>query len=370
MTPETSSYTQFSFLPEASVEIVPQKTFISLSATRLAQFMKLENPVGWIVEQDLAFLLAGKEKSPSQARGISIHEGGYFYLLMAQHPLPPGKDAFLHTQEIAQQYLPNRFPTANNTDLERRKMILTQYLPEIWPKVGESFDKESVKKLFDIVHQNTLYPHPPNQPHLTKFGTDIELDSFHCLKNLVRFSQAELLPRIAKSEYTLCEFTIIQFFRNRWNIKVTSMADLLIVSRSIREDGVPVWTYDLFDIKSGRVLKTTQKKSYLELQYQLWLMKRALERTTPEQIQEATNKKEALHLSHLVSPLETVRVNCHLIWPAEYLYPEFTCELVDLPDEKKAEKKLYQVLTLCRQFRDGKLRKGLSSDRELLFGEK
>lgn len=301
----------------------------------------------------------------------SASEGSYFYLFMAQYPLPPGKDAFLHAQEVAKLHLPERFPTTNKTDFQRREMILTSQLPEIWPKVGEGLDKNSLKKLYDIVHQNTLYPHPPNQPHLTKVGVDIELDGAHCLRNLTRFSQEELLPTIAKSEHAVCEFTIIQFFRRHWNIKVTSMADLLIVSKSVREDGVPFWTYNLLDIKSGkRVFETGQRKIYFDYLYQLWIMKRALERTSPDQIQEAITKREALRIEAADSPIETVQVNCHLVWPGEYLYPDLTCELVDLPDDKKAKKKLYQCLTLYRKFKDGKLRKGLSSNRELLLGEK
>jgi len=308
-------------------------------------------------------------KTPVQSQGITVHEGSYFYLLMAQHPLPPGKDAFQHAQEVAELYLPDRFPTANKNNFQRREMILTNQLPEIWPKRGENFDEDSSKSLFNIVHQNTLYPHPPNQPHLTKVGLDIQLDGVHRLKNLTQFSQEKLIPKILKSEHTLCEFTIIQLYRGRWNIKVTSLADILIVSKSIREDGVPIWAYDLFDIKSGKK-HSEQTKIYSDYLYQLWIMKRALERTTPDQIQEAVSKREALRIEASSSPVQTVQVNCHLIWPGEYLYPKETCELVELPNDKKVEKKLYQVLTIFRQFKDGKLRKGLSSDREILLGKK
>jgi len=366
---ERKSYTQFSFLTEKSVEIMPRKTFASLPGTRLGEFMNLENPSGWISKHGLQLLLAGKEKTPVQSQGISIHEGGYFYLLMAEHPLPPGKDAFQHAQEVAELHLSDRFPTTNKKNFQRREMIITSQLPEIWPKVGEDLDRNSTKKLFDIVHQNTLYPHPPNQPHLTKVGPDIAFDGVHCLRNLARFSQEDLLSRISDSEYTVCEFTMIQFFRSHWNIKVTSMADLLIVSRIMRKDGVPIWIYDLLDIKSGKRL-SEQTKIYSDYLYQLWIMKRILERTSPDQIQEAITKREALRLETGNSPIETVRVNCYLVWPGEYWHPKETCELVNLPDDDETERKLYRVLTLYRKFKDGNSRKGLASNRELLFGKK
>jgi len=363
------SYTQSSFLTKTPVEVSPKKTFASLGGTRLGEFMELKNPAGWIAEHGLRFLLAGKEKSLVQSQGTSIHEGGYFYLLIAENPLPPGKDVFLHAQEVAKLHLPARFPTANKADLQRREMILTAHLPEVWPKVGEDLDGNSTKKLFDIVHQNTLYPHPPNQPHLTKVGPDITFDGVHCLRNLARFYREDLLSRISDSEYTVCEFTMIQFFRSLWNIKVTSMADLLIISKSVRGDGVPIWTYDLFDIKSGKRVYE-QTKIYSDYLYQLWIMKRVLERTSPDQIQEAINKREALRLETGNSPIETVRVNCYLVWPGEYWHPKETCELVNLPDDDVTERKLYRCLTLYRQLKDGKLRKGLASNRELLLGKK
>lgn len=368
---EREPYSQVSFLTKTPEQIATKKTFVSLPGTRLAEFINLKNPIGWILKHELIFQLAGKEKSPSQNLGISIHESGYFHLLMAQYPLPPGKDPYLHVQEVAKLYLPDRFPTANTIDSRKREVILTTYLPEIWPKVGENLDKNSLKKLFDIVRQDTLYPHPPNQPHLIKVGPDVELDGIHRLRNLAQFSQENLLPRILKSEYALCEFSIIQFFRGRWKVKVTSMADLLIVSKSIRGDGVPIWTYDLFDIKSGKKLsKKDQKKLYHDNLYQLWIMKRALERATPEQIQKAISKREALRIETADSPLETVQVNGYFIWPGEYWHPEETCELAELPDDKKTGKKLFRVLSLYRKFKDGKLRKGFSSNRELLLGKK
>lgn len=366
---ERESYIQSSFLSKTPVEVTPRKTFFSLSGTRLGEFMNLENPNGWIAKHGLQFLLADKEKTLDQSQGISVHEGSYYYLLMAESPLPSGKDRFLHAQEVTNLHLPDRFPTANKKDFRRREMILTTQLPEIWLKEGEELDRDSLEKLFDIVHQNTIHPHPPNQPYLTKVGLDIKLDGVHRLKNLTRFSQEKLMPKILKSEHTLCELTIIQFYRGRWNIKVTSVADILIVSRSIREDNVPIWNYDLFDIKSGKRF-SEKTKVYSDYLYQLWIMKRALERTSPSQIQEAISKKEALRIEPSTSPMETVQVNCYLIWPGEYLHPKETWELVELPDDKKAERKLYRCLTLYRQFKDGKLRKGLSSDREILLGRK
>jgi hypothetical protein len=376
MTPENSTYLQDSFLEDEkkdkkkAVES-PRKKFISVGGKRLAHTMTLTHPGAWIKEESLLFSQTRREMGIKELTGISLHEAAYLWMLMNQHPLSEETDPFNHAQTVATHFLPSLFPSTNKADFARREMILTRYLPEFWPKENQETDLEALNQIFALVHQKTHYPHPTDQPRLEIFDLPLQSNGPFLLSNLVRFAQESLSKKIGEDTHLLCEQTFIHYFRDQLKIKVISRADILIVTQATLMKGVPLFAYDLLDIKSGK-RPAPESTEYQQHLYQLWLMKRALMRTSLSQIEIAIKQKKAVIVNNADAPLGNLVINCYLVWPNLRPFNEDLFEMVSFSEkeEKATEDRLYRALNLYRQFHDGKLGKGLSSNRDFLLRKK